>query len=743
MIRKHFEPAGIRHRIGILCRRAAIYGGLIMACAGILSCSRPEEDSQVQTSVSARNDQEKDTGDDAASFDESGLYDIRSEAKVLFEAEDTTELVLAQYYQGEPVQLKCKWSEDEKLGAVANIYLYKEDGSSELLFEGLADPVNKITGGIGLLAQDGSLYYIKNKFIRKWGPDGRLAYEKDLGMRARDICQLADGTIVLLVDDDKDMFIRATLMELEADTGNAVSLSNVMLGMGGLGGYYIGIAPGQEGLLVMERSDGICEIDLESGSRRTLLSFKNATLALSTEYGSATRTMHDFRVPENGKAEILWAEIGVKELGNGEKETLWGSETVSCETLYMVEVDKIVLVLRGYSLSDQWLKEQVAAFNRENQVYQVMLDAAGEGVEEEDFARQTSIEMAAGKGPDILYDGVLEDYEQGVMEKGGFADLQPYVESSIDKGQYFPIAFGSCRQGDALYGINIEIRATGWKMKGEVLGGNGTPDVETMVDALLAWPEEGMYGVNCDEEKILRSFLEGSETLWGMIDWEQGVCDFGGELFAKILQVAKRYPYDWDKDCPILVWEDLFSSFYYFGSSAMQEKTGNVVAGTLFDDGCYVKKQFSGADFAVNVSSVHKEGVWEFISFLLGEEAQLAMVDNGKVPVNRTAFEKALEKSLGEVADGKTVDVGAYIMRDGQIKKDQNWQTYSEEDITEEWVEEYRRAMEEVRTIPPRTESILEIICQEAEDYFADRKSAEQVAEIVENRVQLYLDENF
>lgn len=740
MAGKYFGLAGVRRHISTLCRKAALYGGLILACAGMSGCGkRQEETSWESMSVGAPDNQVKDTGNGTASAGGSGLYDIRSEVKELFGAEDGAELVFAQYYQGEPVQLRCKWGEDKELGAVANIYLYKEDGSSQLLFEGLADSVNKIIGGIGLLAQDGSLYYIKNQFVRKWDPDGRLVYEKDLGVRARDICQLADGTIVLLADDDKDKFIRAMLMELEADTGNAAGLNNVMLGMGGLGGYYIGIAAGQEGLLVIERSDGICEVDLESGSRRTVMSFQNATIELSSGYGDVTRTMHDFRMLESGEAEILWGEAGATEPG----EIPWVNETVSCETLCMVETDRIVLVLRGYSLSDQWLKEQVASFNQSNQVYQVMLDAAGEGVEEEDFARQTSIEMAAGKGPDILYDGVLDSYEQGVMEKGGFVDLQPYVESSIDEEQYFPIAFGSCRQGDALYGINIQIRATGWIMKGEVLGGNETPDVETLVDALLAWPEEGMYGVNCDEEKILRSFLEGSETLWGMIDWEQGVCDFSGELFAKMLQAAKRYPYDWDKDCPILVWEDLFSSFYYFGSSAMQEKTGNVVAGTLFDDGCFAKKQFSGADFAVNVNSAHKEGAWEFISFLLGEEAQLALVDDRDVPVNRIAFEKALKNSLGEVADGKTVDVGAYIMRDGQIKKDQNWHTYSEEDITEEWVEEYRRAMEEVRTIPLRTESILEIICQEAEDYFADRKSAEQVAEIVENRVQLYLDENF
>lgn len=739
--------AGIRQHIGILCRRAVLCGGMILFCAAVSGCGgRSGEISQEPAGAlngsaeDAENGGTKDTDKSHAPFSPEGFYEIRSEKEVLFEADAATELILAQYYQGEPVQLRCSWGEDAELGIVADIYLYKEDGTGELLFAKIPDLVNKLTRGIGLLAQDGSLYSVKGQFVRKWDSQGSLAYEKDLGMRVRDICQLVDGTIVVLVDDNRDKFVRATLMELKGDTGDIVNLTSVMLGLGGLGGYYMGIAAGQEGLLVMERSDGICEIDIKSGSRQTLLSFRNATIDISSEYGSTDKTLHDFRMLENGEAQILWEEVGEETKETG---IPWGNKMVFSETLHLVEPDKTVLVLRGYDLSDRWLKEQVAEFNRMNQTYHVMLDADEEDVDEEDFARQTSIEMAAGKGPDILYGNVLGDYEQGVLEKGGFADLLPYVESGMEE-QYFPVAFASYRQEGALYGINTVVRATGWMMKKEVLGGQETPDVEALVDALLAWQGEGMYGVNCDEEKILRAFLEGSESLWGMIDWEEGVCDFSRELFVKMLQAAKRYPYDIEKDDPILMNEELFSSFYYFGSTVVQEKTGNIVVGTLFEDGCYAKKQFRGADFMVNANSAHKEGAWEFISFLLGDEAQLALTDNGEVPVKRTAFEKSLEKSLNRVADEKKVEIGTYIVTDdGRIKKGADFQTYSEKDVTEEWVEEYRQAMEEVRVVPLRTESILKIVCQEAQDYFKGIKSAEQVAEIVENRVQLYLDERF
>lgn len=56
--------------------------------------------------------------------------------------------------------------------------------------------------------------------------------------------------------------------------------------------------------------------------------------------------------------------------------------------------------------------------------------------------------------------------------------------------------------------------------------------------------------------------------------------------------------------------------------------------------------------------------------------------------------------------------------------------------------EEYKRAIDEARPLPTRILPILTIIMEEAEDYLDGSKSAEQVSHVVNNRVQLYLDEN-
>lgn len=683
-----------------------------------------EAEGEIGGKESGRESGGKEAGPDQSQ----GLFsELRSKTEELFSADEGTELICMQFYQGEPVELRCRWNEDEEgAGLAADVYLYKEDGSSEFLFEDMGDP-NRLVRGTGCLAQDGSFYHIKRKTLKKWDSDGRLVYEKELDMRLIDICQLTDETIVVLAEDDSDRFVRTMLMKLDEDKGTLSGINNVMLGEGGLSGVYKGIAASGEGLLLMERTGGIYEIDLKSGSMTNVLSFRNSTIELSSQYYDSDRSMHDFRILENGDAQILWGQKGAG----------------VCETLYMGETEKTVLVIRGYSLSDQWLKERISEFNRTNEVYQIILDSAAEEVEWEDYARQTSVELAAGKGPDILYGEVLGDYMRGVLMQGGFADLRPYIEESGFKTEdYFPTAFCSYGTGDGIYGISTEINAEGWVIRGEVLGGEETPDIRTLVEALAAWQEEAGIGSSCDEEEILRFFLEGSESLWGMIYWEQGRCDFGNDLFTKILEVSKRYAYEDGIQRPSAVWRSSLSSFDYYCAFEAHKQMGCVAAGTLFDDGCYAKKRWKDGSLAVNVNSPHKQGAWEFIAFLLGDRVQETLAYKGRTPVSRTAFDKALELRLQEIERRETVSIGTYLGYNGQILKNDDWVTYKAEDVTEEWIERYRQTMEEVRDLPLETEPILEIVCQEAADYFNGTKTPQQVAEAAENRVQLYLDEN-
>lgn len=162
--------------------------------------------------------------------------------------------------------------------------------------------------------------------------------------------------------------------------------------------------------------------------------------------------------------------------------------------------------------------------------------------------------------------------------------------------------------------------------------------------------------------------------------------------------------------------------------------------GVMFDDGCHPVVNSTYQILSVNANSRQKQGAWEFIAWLLGEEGQQVLMRNDGVPVSRKAFREKIDEDREVFENGHPVWVGSsYLVRGKYVDE---MREIKEEDITEEWIEAFIKAAEDARPLPVRTKPVLEVIREEAEDYFNGMKSLEEVISIMENRVQLYLNEN-
>jgi len=313
-------------------------------------------------------------------------------------------------------------------------------------------------------------------------------------------------------------------------------------------------------------------------------------------------------------------------------------------------------------------------------------------------------------------------------------------QASIREEDYYPIAFSAWSRGEKIYGICPDPLIYALEADRDIL--QNSSDIRGITDALLAYQGEAVYLKGMDSSALLRLFLEGSETLWGMIDWEKGTFDFKGELFLDLLQVAQRYG-----DTPsalgapenntlCIAQREDFRDYYYAPSDSELEERGLVLAGWLFDDGCHAAVESDSA-LAINANSSNKEGAWEFISFLLGEEVQSG--DSG-VPVSRKAFDIWTKRQKERLADEKLEEMIYEVLPDGTYEY-MGKTIYTEADVTDEIIEEYTGMLEDTRTYPIRTVSILAIISEEAEDYFQGSKGPEEVSRLITNRVQVYLDE--
>lgn len=187
-------------------------------------------------------------GMDDLSADRTEYYDIVAEQEPIFQWEPDEEgsplstsienhgfLIGMQFYQGEPVQL---WSvSNEWFGD--DICLYRQDGSREVLLQGIAPPPYCY----GYMDQEGNFYLCinstkrersdgtivyTNTFLRKFDSLGELLFEKefDYDYDIQEIRQTADGRVYLFIDGKRDIADREMLLaELDPATGNVTELS--------------------------------------------------------------------------------------------------------------------------------------------------------------------------------------------------------------------------------------------------------------------------------------------------------------------------------------------------------------------------------------------------------------------------------------------------------------------------------------------------------------------------------------
>lgn len=465
-----------------------------------------------------------------------------------------------QFAMGEPVQL---WSEVSSSGV--NIYLYRVDGSREQLLQGFSGYDSYFVDARfrGYVDQDKNCYfhytdssYVNGEWrevgtVMKVLSTGEVQYKNTLESRGGiyDIRQMEDGRVYLLLEDRENF--KKILKELDPDTGQVMEGFQVELPFADIN---IGTAKGLPVLAgFMESSYGIESIDMAAQSVSPLLYFDG------TCYGWHIESLfQDFRMLEDGTIEFLWTDKN-------------GRNCIR-ESLRMEKVEKTPIVVRGIFSVDFWLSEQVNLFNQGDSNYHVILENCGYGNDLEDFARLTSVQVGAGKGPDILCgDYLLHDYINGMVEKGALEELSPYMEASgIREEDYFPLVFAAWRQGEKIYSVTPKMTVSYEKMDAEILGSGEAPDldIETLADALLAWEGSAVYRRGLTSGQVLNTFLQGSENLWGMVDWGNGEkdspgnCDFDTPLFRKLLEVAGRYGYD---DRRILEPEITYSSdLYYF-----------------------------------------------------------------------------------------------------------------------------------------------------------------------------------
>ncbi len=226
-------------------------------------------------------------------------------------------------------------------------------------------------------------------------------------------------------------------------------------------------------------------------------------------------------------------------------------------------------------------------------------------------------------------------------------------------------------------------------------------------------------------------------TLDSYVNWEERKCRFDSPEFIDLLNRVNslRYPenqdpqytFDLEEETRKLINQEFLLYIQRYDSPPSYNMVHNLCGSQAWDVGyptkngepCYLL--VPAMQLSIYADSPVRDGAWEFIEFVLSEEEQSWYSSEfAYFPVRKDAFEAYLNKPTNPLyftpKDVFSADTGAALR-------------------------EMMNHMQREQNLSGSQISV--IFSEEVAAFFAGDKTAEQCADMIQNRVQLYLDENY
>ncbi len=422
--------------------------------------------------------------------------------------------------------------------------------------------------------------------------------------------------------------------------------------------------------------------------------------------------------------------------------------------------DKTEIQLAMY-YTDSDILEKVYEFNQNNDTYRIVVtyysdyDTEGDG---EAGATKLNNEIIAGDIPDIIYDygGYYFDLDS-YADLGILADIYELIEEDeeLDLGDYCLNVFEAYETNGSLYQLPVRFRIRTIMGKTSIFGDEALT-WEKLNEVMEEYPEASVFGNEYTRSDILSFAMMFCYEEF--IDEENGTCDFTSEEFKSLLEFIAQYPDEIDYDSLYSdddYWENydsmyitdkvlLTSSYisnisnirynYYYNfleeASAVGFPNNSGIRGVIY----------AGESFAISKSG-NVEGAWEFVRSFITEEAQ--MPEEGGYYYNIPILKAGVEALVNRMTEQ------SYYLDDNGEKGYYDYTVYvgSAEVVVEPATqEEAQRWLDFIYSVNRKAESaadeVTNIIFEEADAYFNGQKTIDEVCEIIQSRMSIYISEN-
>ncbi len=370
------------------------------------------------------------------------------------------------------------------------------------------------------------------------------------------------------------------------------------------------------------------------------------------------------------------------------------------------------------------LQQLILKLNRDNENYKVKYKSYGQygdGIE------KIKYDIISGNVPDVI----ILDEEMGInnfIAKGFLEDLTPYVKKDDTVNEdYFLDGFLDAISTDGknyFLSNNFSINVLVGK-KSDLSEFKDGWSVDEFIEYYKSKPEGTKLLANTSKQGLCFELI--GKNMSKFIDWDEGKCSFDSEEFRKLIEFCSGFEngdmlmdYEMSEDIQPIKEGKLLLERALINSSADVNIYTTVFGGDeMFigypsdkDNGIYME---SGG-YGIMSSSEHKDEAWDFIKKVITD-------DNSSNSASKDGFEKMF-------AEESAPHDGTH-MYNGLVAKPAKKE---DADLVKELVKK--------ASYNPYIYEQYEIIQGDIDSYFAGEKGLDETINVIQDRMEKYVNEN-
>lgn len=595
---------------------------------------------------------------------------------------------------------------------------------------------NDPAAGISDMTADseGNIYLVNRAGLKVVDSAGGLSFEVP-DISVMDIACTAEGKAVIIYRGETGTQIK-NIDVLNKQMGENLTTSKVFLGGN--------LVKDMQGDLLYYSGGIVYETGKEKDSREMFSMIEN-----SINPGYVT----DVIQKTDGNFLVLTSEM---EYINNEP-VLGVSQAVELKLVEASMLPQKTELVFGSYIFDMDIIKRIVDFNKTNEKYKIVIKE----YRRDDFDFQAArndfnMDIITNKGPDII-DLTSIGNADLYMEKGLLEDLTPWMEQdeAIANETYLEHILDVYRKDEKLYAIIPNFNIKTIVGKEALVGADSAWKLEDMI-ALAEHAGEGqrLFAPDITKSSLLVNICLPAD-IDSFVNWETGECNFNSEEFIRLMEFANTYgstqeeagQYDWSQ-----MYENLSSgkqmlSVAYIANVLNIKYYEGLFGGEAVSFVGYPVNTGCGAKIAptrsfgimASVEKEKKEGAWQFIRQFLLEDYQESIGFTMGFPVMEKALRKQYQEAMTpdyyEDENGNQVEASKFT----EYIAEAPYEIYS---LSQEDVDRIDQLIWQLDSLMKTDDQINTIIEEEAAAYFGGSKSAQEAADIIQNRIQTYVKEN-